>query len=56
MPQRPAVAQPAFQPAVLYVAPEAGKVTVEEGAEVSILASTEAVTVAERLPTLSAIE
>ena len=35
VPQRPLVAQPAFQPSVLYVAEATGKVTVEEGAVVS---------------------
>ena len=36
VPQKPLVAQPAFQPAVLYVPAEAGNVTVEAGAVLSI--------------------
>ena len=35
VPQRPEGAQPAFQPAALYVPAEAGKATVEEGAVAS---------------------
>ena len=35
MPQRPLVAQPAFQPATLYSPPAAGKATAELGAVVS---------------------